>query len=166
MSYYGYQYKQQCYIPSGVKCGTPVLTPCHNPGVVKCTTPVFTPCHNPGVVKCSSCTSCAPKGAQMCAVRKTVQSIPKCSTPCSSQCVKTQVVEGHSSCCSPTCPAPCTMAFPQPLMQGRGHLCVPHCGQPSMRCPQTCAPAQMYQHGSCPYSYQWSNSYQYNCGQQ
>ncbi|KAM6365318.1 uncharacterized protein J5M81_015074 [Pluvialis apricaria] len=151
MAYYGYQYKQQCYIPGGVK---------H-------TTPVFTQCHNPGVVKCMSCSPCASKGAQVCAVRKTMQSSPKCSAPCSSQCVETHIVEGQSSSCSPRSPHPCTMAFPQPHLQGREHLCMPHCGQPGIpRCPQICAPAHMYQHSSYPYSYQWSDSYHYNCGQQ
>ncbi|XP_010152815.1 PREDICTED: cornifin-A-like [Eurypyga helias] len=149
MAYYGYQYKQQCYVPGGVKYATPV----------------FTQCHNPSAVKCVPCTPCASRGAKLCAVRKTMQSSPKCSTPCSSQCVETHVVQGHSSC-HPRSPDPCTVVVPQPHVQVREHLCVPHCGQPGITgCPEICAPAHMYQHSSYPCSYQWSNSYHYNCGQ-
>ncbi|KAM6330929.1 uncharacterized protein FN964_015094 [Alca torda] len=151
MAYYGYQYKQQCYIPGGVK---------H-------VAPTFTQCHSPGVVKCVSCTPCASRGAKMCTMSKTTQSSPKCSPPCSSQCVETHLVEDQSSSCCPRSPGLCTMAFPQPHLQGREHLCMPHSGQPGvMRCPQMCVPAHMSQHSSSPYSYQWSNSYHYNCGQQ
>ncbi|XP_010122981.1 PREDICTED: cornifin alpha-like [Chlamydotis macqueenii] len=143
MAYYGYQYKQQCYIPGGAMCATPAFPQCHNPNVVKCVS------HTP------------------CAVRKMTQSSPKCSMPCSSQCVETHTMEGHCSPCSPRSPDPCTTAFPQPHVQGREHLCVPHCGQPTFtRFPQVHAPAHMYQHSSYPYSYQWSNSYHYKCGQQ
>jgi len=149
MVYYGYQYKQQCYVPGGVKCATPV----------------FTQCHGPRAVRCVSCTPCASKGAKTCTVRKTMQSSPKCSAPCSSRCVETHFVEGHSSSCSPSSPHPCTMAFSQPHLQSRGHLWVPHCGQPGVTaCPQICTPAPTCQHSSCPYSYHWSNSYHYNCG--
>ncbi|XP_014816900.1 PREDICTED: cornifin alpha-like [Calidris pugnax] len=151
MAYYGYQYKQQCYIPSGVK---------HN-------TPVFTQCHSPSAVKCTSCTPCDPKGAKLCTVRKTMQTSPKCSVPCPSGCVETHLVEGPSSSCCPMSPDPCAMAFPQPQLQGMEHLCIPHCGQSGlMRFPQICAPAQVSQNSSYPYSYQWSKSYQYNCGPQ
>ncbi|KAM9251751.1 uncharacterized protein FYN16_013490 [Cariama cristata] len=151
MPYYGYQYKQQCYIPRGVKYATPV----------------FTQCHNPGATQCAACTPCASKGTELCALRKTMQSSPKCSPPCSSRCVETHIVEGHSCSCSPRSPDLCTMAFPQPHFQGREHLCVPHCGQPGVRrCSQVHGPAHACQHSSYPYSYQWSNSYHYNCGQQ
>lgn len=151
MACYGYQYKQHCYIPCGVKCTTPVLTPHQNPGAVKYV----------------SCTPCASKGVELCTVRKTTQGSPKCSTPCSSQHVQTHIVEDHSSSCSHRSPAPGTMAFPQPHVQGRGHLCVPHFGQPGITgYPQARAPSHMYRHSSCPYSYQWSNSYHYHCGQQ
>uniref|UniRef100_A0A8C6J563 Uncharacterized protein n=1 Tax=Melopsittacus undulatus TaxID=13146 RepID=A0A8C6J563_MELUD len=150
MSYYGYQYKQQYYIP----------------GATKCTTPVFTRCHNPCPVKCVPCTPCASKVPKGCRLRKTVQSIPRCSVPCSSRCVETHVVEGHSSSCSTRSPDLCTMAFPQSVVQGGENLCVSQCGHSGItRCPQVCAPTRLYQHSSCPYSYQWSNSYQYNCGQ-
>uniref|UniRef100_A0A8C4UBM5 Uncharacterized protein n=1 Tax=Falco tinnunculus TaxID=100819 RepID=A0A8C4UBM5_FALTI len=149
MPYYGYQYKQQYYIPGGAKCATPV----------------FTHCHNPSAVRCTSCTPCASKGTKLCTVTKTVQSSPRCYAPCSSRCVETHIVEDHSSSCSSRSPGLCTMAFPQPHMQGREHLCVTHCGQPAVtRCPQICAPAPMCQHSACPYSYQWSNSYHYNTG--
>lgn len=151
MGYYGYQYKRQCYVPGGVRY----------------TTPVFRHCHNPCVVKCTSCTPCAPEGAKLCTVRETVHTSPKCSAPCSSQCVETHIVEDHSSSCSPRSSHLCTMAFPQPQVQGRGHLCVPHCGQQGIvRCSQTCAPAHACQYSSYPYSYQWSDSYHYNCGHQ
>lgn len=151
MACYGYQYKQHCYIPCGVKCTTPVLTSHQNPGAVKHV----------------SCTPCASKGVELCTVRKTTQGSPKCSTPCSSQRVQTHIVEDHSSSCSHRSPAPCTMAFPQPHVQGRGHLCVPHFGQPGITgCPQARVPSHVYRHSSCPYSYQWSNSYHYHCGQQ
>ncbi|XP_051627109.1 small proline-rich protein 2B-like [Manacus candei] len=116
MSYYRYQYKQQRYIPAGMKCPPPVFPQ---------------QCHPPGVVKCVQCPGCAPTAATVCSVRKTLQS-PRCS----SGCVETHVVEGHSS----------------------PKVCVP--------APQVCVPAPLCQHSSYPYSYQWSNSYQYNCGQQ
>ncbi|XP_010196984.1 proline-rich protein 9-like [Colius striatus] len=148
MSYYGYQYKQQYYIPSGTKC----------------TMPVITQCHNPGVAKCVPCTPCAPKGSNLCTVRKTIESSPVCYTSCPSRCVETHVMEGHSSSCSSRSSDLCTMAFPQPQVQVREQLCVPQCGQASVtRCPQICAPTPVC--SSSPYSYQWSNSYQYNCGQ-
>ncbi|XP_010071795.1 PREDICTED: cornifin-B-like [Pterocles gutturalis] len=151
MAYYGYQYKQQCYIPNGAKCATPVPRQCHNPSAVKSV----------------SYTPCASKGTKLCTVRKTLQSSPKCSTPCLPRCVETRIAEGPSSSCIPRAPAPCTLAFPQPHVQGRGHLCMPHCIQPGItRCPQLCAPAHVYHHSSYPCSYQWSNSYQYNYGPQ
>ncbi|XP_032568733.1 small proline-rich protein 2B-like [Chiroxiphia lanceolata] len=96
MSYYRYQYKQQCSFPAGMKCPPPVFPQ---------------QCHPPGLVKCVQCPGCAPTAAKVCSV-----------------CV----------------PAP--------------KVCVPS--------PQVCAPAPLCQHSSYPYSYQWSNSYQYNCGQQ
>ncbi|XP_031949199.1 late cornified envelope-like proline-rich protein 1 [Corvus kubaryi] len=153
MSYYGYQYKQQCYIPGGMKCSAPTFTQ---------------QCHSPGVVTCGSCSPCAPTGTKVCTMRKTLAS-PRCPGPCRPGCVETHVVEGHhsssSSCSSSRCLDPCSVPFPQPLVQGR-ELCVPRCGQAVVRrCPQVCAPAPVCQDSSCPYSYQWSNSYQYNCGQ-
>ncbi|XP_027583048.1 keratin-associated protein 10-8-like [Pipra filicauda] len=182
MSYYRYQYKQQRYIPAGMKCPPPVFPQ---------------QCHPPGVVKCVQCPGCAPTAAKVCSVRRTLQS-PRCS----SGCVETHVVEGHSCsssssscCCSPRSLNPCTVTFPQPQGTGREQLCLSQCGQVGVkRCPQVCAPtpqvcvpapqvcvpapqvcvpapqvcvpAPLCQHSSYPYSYQWSNSYQYNCGQQ
>ncbi|XP_017694070.1 PREDICTED: small proline-rich protein 2B-like [Lepidothrix coronata] len=159
MSYYRYQYKQQRYIPPGMKCPPPVFPQ---------------QCHPPGVVKCVQCPGCAPTAAKVCSVRKTLQS-PRCS----SGCVETHVVEGHSCsssscCCSPRSLNPCTVTFPQPQGTGREQLCLSQCGQVGVkRCPhvcaptpQVCTPAPLCQHSSYPYSYQWSNSYQYNCGQQ
>uniref|UniRef100_A0A8C0UC30 Epidermal differentiation protein n=1 Tax=Cyanistes caeruleus TaxID=156563 RepID=A0A8C0UC30_CYACU len=148
MSYYGYQYKQQCYIPGGMKSPAPAFPQ---------------QCHSPGLVTCGSCSPCAPAGAKLCTVRKALAS-PRCRQGC----VETHLVEGHhsssSSCSSSRCLDTCPAPFPQPLVQGR-ELGVPRCGQGVLRCPQVCGPAPVGQDSSCPYSYQWSNSYQYNCGQ-
>lgn len=152
MAFYGYQCKQQCYVPGRVKHTTPVFTQCH---------------HHPSAVNCVQCAPCASTGAKLCTVRKTMHSSPKCSAPCSSQCVETHIVQGQSSSCCPRSPDPCTVTFPQSHVQGREHLCLPHCGQPCVTgCPQACTPTHVYHHSSYPYSYQWCNSYHYNCGQQ
>ncbi|KAI6072987.1 Epidermal differentiation protein [Aix galericulata] len=99
MSYW-YQYKQQCVVPSGLKCATPV----------------FAQCHSPPVVKSMPCTSCASMDAKLCAARKMMQSSPKCSMPCTSSCVEKHIVQGHSSSssCSTRSPEPCSVVFPQP----------------------------------------------------
>uniref|UniRef100_A0A8C5U8N4 Epidermal differentiation protein n=1 Tax=Malurus cyaneus samueli TaxID=2593467 RepID=A0A8C5U8N4_9PASS len=153
MSYYGYQYKQQCFYPAGTQFSAVPAVPQQ--------------CQGAGAVSCTSCSPCAPAGTKICTVRKTLS--PRCAGPCRQGCVETRVVEGHrsssSSCSSSRCLEPCSVPFPQPPVQGR-ELCVPNCGQTvTRRCPQMCAPAPVCQDSPYPYSYQWSNSYQYNCGQ-
>uniref|UniRef100_A0A674HSE7 Epidermal differentiation protein n=1 Tax=Taeniopygia guttata TaxID=59729 RepID=A0A674HSE7_TAEGU len=148
MSYYDYQYKQQCFIPSGIQSTVPAFPQ---------------QCHSSGLVPCSPCSPCSPTGPKVCTVRKTLPS------PCRKGCVEMRVVEGHhssssSSCSSSQCLESCPAPFPQLLAQGR-QLGVPHCGQGALRCAQVCAPGAVCQERSCPYSYQWSNSYQYNYGQ-
>lgn len=142
MSYYGYQYEQQrCFIPGGVKSPSAAFPqPCPGPGLLPCSS--CSPC-------AASCSPCGPAGAKLCTVRKTL----------ASPCLETRVVEGHqrsssssSSCSSSRCLGSCPAPFPQPLAQG-GAVAV------LRRCPQVC------QDSSCPFSYQWSNSYQYSCGQ-
>uniref|UniRef100_A0A8C3N1U8 Uncharacterized protein n=1 Tax=Geospiza parvula TaxID=87175 RepID=A0A8C3N1U8_GEOPR len=137
MSYYNYQYKQQCFIPGGVT--SPTLTfpqQCHSSELV---------------VPCSPCSPCAPVAPKLCAVRKALPS------PCRPSCVEMRVVEGHSSSSSSSCSSSrCLDSCPAPIPQLLG---VPRCGQGVLRCPQVC------QERSGPYSYQWANSYQYNCGQ-
>lgn len=149
MSYYNYQYKQQCFIPGGVQ--SPTLTfpqQCQGSGLV---------------VPCSPCSPCAPVAPKVCTVRKAL------ANPCRPSCVEMRVVEGHSSsssssCSSSQCLDSCSTTFPRLLAPGR-ELGVPNCGQGVLRCPQVCAPGPACPERSCPYSYQWSNSYQYNCGQ-
>ncbi|XP_008946964.1 PREDICTED: late cornified envelope-like proline-rich protein 1, partial [Merops nubicus] len=92
------QCKQQGRVASGVKHPTPVSTQCHRPGAVQYVS------HPP----------CPPTGPKLCAVRKTMQSSPKCCPQCSPQCVETHLVEGHTSPCSPRSPHPCVTVFPQP----------------------------------------------------
>ncbi|XP_032305113.1 uncharacterized protein LOC116654411 [Coturnix japonica] len=146
MSYW-YQYKQQCFIPGGVK---------HN-------MPTFTQCRSPGVVKSVPCASCASRDAKQCTTRRMVQSSPKCPTKCTSSCMEKHVVEGHSSSCSHQSTDGCTMMFSQPHGQ---HLYMPHFRQVGvMERPQVSAPVHVGQHSSYPCSYQWSDSYHYRCGQ-
>uniref|UniRef100_A0A8C3QXV0 Uncharacterized protein n=1 Tax=Cyanoderma ruficeps TaxID=181631 RepID=A0A8C3QXV0_9PASS len=145
MSYYGYQYKQQCFIPGGMKSPAPAFPqPCPGPGLLPCSS-------------CSPCSPCSPSGAKLCTVRK---------TSAGPGCVETRVVEGHrccsssssssSSCGASRClgpwPGSCPAPFPQPLARG-GEVAV------LGGCPQVCRDS------SCPYSYQWAKSYQYSCGQ-
>uniref|UniRef100_A0A8B9QIQ0 Uncharacterized protein n=1 Tax=Apteryx owenii TaxID=8824 RepID=A0A8B9QIQ0_APTOW len=153
MSHYGYQYKQQWYIPSGMKGATPS----------------FTQCHKPCVVKCTSGTS---RGADLCGARNIVQSIPKCSEPCTTRCVETRIMEDltsqsslHTNPCSTRSPTLCNLERPQLHLQGWENLGVPQCGQPCIpTCSGTCGPAYTSQHYSHPYSYQWSKSYSYGSG--
>uniref|UniRef100_A0A8B9B8F2 Uncharacterized protein n=1 Tax=Anser brachyrhynchus TaxID=132585 RepID=A0A8B9B8F2_9AVES len=152
MSYW-YQYKQQCIVPSGLKCATPV----------------FTQCHSPAVVKSMPCTSCASMDANLCTARKMMQSSPKCPTPCTSSCFEKHIVQGHSSSssCSTRSPELCSMVFPQPHVQSGQHLFVPQCRQLGItECPQIGNPIHVGQQSSYPCSsYQWSDSYHYRCGQ-
>ncbi|KAL2295574.1 hypothetical protein Nmel_018684 [Mimus melanotis] len=122
MSSYCYQYKQQCYIPGGMK--------------------IPQQCQSPGLVPCASCSPCAPTGAKLCPARRVL----------ARPCVVEERGSSCSSCSSSRCVQSCPAPFPQPLAPGS-----------ELRCAQVSSPG-VCQDGSCPYSYQWSNSYQYRCG--
>uniref|UniRef100_A0A8C5NLP0 Uncharacterized protein n=1 Tax=Junco hyemalis TaxID=40217 RepID=A0A8C5NLP0_JUNHY len=146
MSYYNYQYKQQCFIPGGVQSST-LTFPQQCPS-----SELVLPCS-----PCSPCSPCTPVAPKLCTVRKTLPS------PCRPSCVEMRMVEGHSSSSSSSCSSSrCLDSCSAPIPQLLG---VPRCGQGVLRCPQVCAPSPVCQERSGPYSYQWCNSYQYNCGQ-
>uniref|UniRef100_A0A7M4F4W7 Uncharacterized protein n=1 Tax=Crocodylus porosus TaxID=8502 RepID=A0A7M4F4W7_CROPO len=91
MSYYGYQLKQQCYVPPGVKYSS-CVTRCPKPPAMKWTTPCTTKCTEPCIAK-------------------------KLPEPCATTCVKTRVVRCPLPC-TPTCPEPCAAKCVTPCATG------------------------------------------------